>query len=252
MPTQLPRVTPNVMLSLELKSDQIPYHLPSSPALMLSSPAPSLSSSAPAMALIYREDEDGGSGSGYHHERGPRLGGDVFVDLIHPKAIKELKVIVDRMIRSGYEKECCQVYSNVLPDVLNECLSIQGVERLSIEEVQKIEWKILDEKMKKWIQAIKIVVKVLLFGEKRLCEQVFSESELIKEISFVETTKGCVMQLLNFGEAVAIGQRSSEKLFRILDMYDTVADVFPDFEFLFTYESGELVCNEVKVVLTGI
>ncbi|KAL7597309.1 hypothetical protein Lser_V15G31109 [Lactuca serriola] len=200
----------------------------------------------------YREDEDGGSRSGYHHERGPSLGGDVFVDLIHPEAIKELKAIVDRMIRSGYEKECCQVYNNVRRDVLNECLSILGVERLSIEEVQKIKWKILDEKMKKWIQAIKIMVKVLLFGEKRLCEQVFSESELIKEISFVETTKGCVMQLLNFGEAVAIGQRSSEKLFRILDMYDAVVDVFPDFEFLFTYESGELVCNEVKVVLTGI
>ncbi|KAJ0630398.1 putative exocyst complex component Exo70, cullin repeat-like-containing domain superfamily [Helianthus annuus] len=123
---------------------------------------------------------------------------------------------------------------------------------LSIEEVQKIEWKILDEKMKKWIQAVKVVVKVLLFGEKQLCEQVFSESELIKEISFVETAKGCVMQLLNFGEAVAIGQRSSEKLFRILDMYDVVADVLPDFEMLFTDESGESVCNEVKVVLSGL
>lgn len=200
----------------------------------------------------YREDDDGGSGSGYHHERGPSLGGDVYVDLIHTEAIKELKAIADRMIRSGYEKECCQVYSNVRRDVLDECLSILGVEKLSIEEVQRIEWKILDEKMKKWIQAVKIVAKVLLFGEKRLCEQVFSESELIKEISFVETTKGCVMQLLNFGEAVAIGQRSSEKLFRILDMYDVVADVLPDFESLFTDESGELVCNEVKVVLSGL
>lgn len=199
----------------------------------------------------FREEDNGGS-SGYHHERGPSLGGDVYVDLIHPEAIKELKSIADRMIRSGYEKECCQVYSNVRRDVLDECLSILGVERLSIEEVQRIDWKILDEKMKKWIQAVKIVVKVLLFGEKRLCEQVFSESELIKEISFVETTKGCVMQLLNFGEAVAIGQRSSEKLFRILDMYEVVADVLPDFETLFTDESGELVCNEVKGVLSGL
>ena len=33
MPTQLPRVTPNVMLSLEPKFDQIPYRLSSSPAL---------------------------------------------------------------------------------------------------------------------------------------------------------------------------------------------------------------------------
>ncbi|XP_071731761.1 exocyst complex component EXO70B1 [Rutidosis leptorrhynchoides] len=199
----------------------------------------------------YREDDDDG-GSGYYHDRGLSLGGDVYVDLVQADAIKELKSIADRMIRSGYEKECCQVYSNVRRDVLDECLSILGVERLSIEEVQRIEWKILDEKMKKWIQAVKIVVKVLLYGEKRLCEQVFSESELIKEISFVETTKGCVMQLLNFGEAVAIGQRSSEKLFRILDMYDVVADVLSDFEMLFTDEAGELVCNEVKVVLSGL
>ncbi|KAK1433915.1 hypothetical protein QVD17_10833 [Tagetes erecta] len=197
----------------------------------------------------YREDDDG-EGSGYWHERGPSFGGDVYVDLIRPDAIKDLKAIADRMIRSGYEKECCQVYINVRQDVLYECLSILGVERLSIEEVQRIEWKVLDEKMKKWIQAVKVVVKILLFAEKQLCEQVFSESELIKEISFVETTKGCVMQLLNFGEAVAIVQRSSEKLFRILDMYDVIADVLPDFEMLFVDESGELVCNEVKAVLS--
>ncbi|GJZ77405.1 exocyst complex component EXO70B1 [Tanacetum coccineum] len=199
----------------------------------------------------YREDFDG-SGSGFCHERGLSLGGDVCVDLVNGDAIKELKAIADRMIRAGYEKECCQVYSNVRRDVLDECLAILGVEKLSIEEVQRIEWKVLDEKMKKWIQAVKVVVKVLLYGEKRLCEQVFSESELIKEISFVETTKGCVMQLLNFGEAVAIGQRSSEKLFRILDMYDVVDDVMVDFEMLFGDESGELVCNEVKVVLSGL
>ncbi|KAL8217498.1 hypothetical protein R6Q57_020871 [Mikania cordata] len=198
----------------------------------------------------YREDDDGGSG--YHHERGPSLGGDVYVDLIYPEAINELKAIADRMIRSGYEKECCQVYCNIRRDVLDECLLILGIEKLSIEEVQKIEWKILDEKMKKWVQAVKIMVKVFLFGEKRLCEQVFSESELIKEISFVETAKGCVMQLLNFGEAVAIGHRSSEKLFRILDMYDAVTCVLPDFETLFADESGESVCNEVRVLLSGL
>ncbi|KAJ0709284.1 putative exocyst complex component Exo70, cullin repeat-like-containing domain superfamily [Helianthus annuus] len=198
----------------------------------------------------YREDDCGGSS--YCYDRGLSFGGDVCVDLVYADAIKELKAIADRMIRSGYEKECCQVYCNVRRDVLDECLLILGVEKVSIEEVQRIEWKVLDEKMKKWIQAVKVVVKALLFGEKQLCEQVFSESELIKEVSFVETTKGCVMQVLNFGEAVAIGQRSSEKLFRILDMYDVVADVLPDFETLFVDESGELVCNEVKAVLSGL
>ncbi|GMP34121.1 hypothetical protein CsSME_00007131 [Camellia sinensis var. sinensis] len=191
------------------------------------------------------EIEDFGSFGGdeqvsYCRVRGASLGDDVRVDLIHPDAVVELKEIADRMIRSGYEKECCQVYSNVRRDVLDECLSILGVEKLSIEDVQKIEWTSLDEKMRKWIQAVKIVVRALLNGEKQLCEQIFEGSELIKEVCFVETAKGCVMQFLNFGEAVAIGRRSSEKLFRILDMYDVLMVVFSDLQMLFRDEYDRL------------
>ncbi|XP_010248978.1 PREDICTED: exocyst complex component EXO70B1-like [Nelumbo nucifera] len=185
-------------------------------------------------------------------ERGGSLGDDLCVDLIHPDAIADLKEIADRMIRSGYEKECCQVYSSVRRDVLDECLLILGVEKLSIEEVQKIEWRSLDEKMKKWIQAVKIVVRVLLSGEKRLCDQLFGGSELIKEVCFSETTKGCVMQLLNFGEAIAIGRRSSEKLFRILDMYDALADVLLDLQSYFADESCNFVYSEAREILSRL
>ncbi|XP_010250741.1 PREDICTED: exocyst complex component EXO70B1 [Nelumbo nucifera] len=185
-------------------------------------------------------------------ERGGILGDDLSADLIHPDAIADLKEIADRMIRSGYEKECCQVYCSVRRDTLDECLSILGIEKLSIEEVQKIEWKSLDEKMKKWIQAVKIVVRVILIGERRLCDQVFGGSELIKEVCFSETAKGCVMQLLNFGEAIAIGLRSSEKLFRILDMYEALADVLPDLQSLFSDESCNFVYGEARGILAGL
>lgn len=183
------------------------------------------------------------------HERGGSLGDDLCVDLINSEAVMDLKEIADRMIRSGYEKECVQVYSSVRRDALDECLVILGVEKLSIEEVQKIEWKSLDEKMKKWIQAFKIGVRVLLTGEKRLCDQIFNGSETAKEICFNETAKGCVMQLLNFGEAVSIARRSSEKLFRILDMYDALADVLPDLQGMVT---DEFVCTEANGVLVGL
>ncbi|GJU07566.1 manganese-transporting ATPase [Tanacetum coccineum] len=73
----------------------------------------------------YREEFDR-SWSGFCNERGLSLGGDVCVDLIN-----------------------------------NECLVILGVEKLSIEEVQRIEWKVFDEKMKKWIQAVKVVVRYI-------------------------------------------------------------------------------------------
>lgn len=187
--------------------------------------------------------------AGRFHERGGSLGDDVYVDLIHPDAVLDLKEIADRMVQSGYEKECVQVYSNVRRDALDECLVILGVEKLSIEEVHRIEWKSLDEKMKKWIQAVKIAVRVLLTGERRLCDEIFNGSYEIKEICFNETAKGCVMQLLNFGDAVAIGKKSPEKLFRILDMYDALANVFPDLEAMI---SDEFVVGEARGALTGL
>lgn len=188
------------------------------------------------------------------HERGGSIAGDVSVDLIHPEVIADLREIADRMIRAGYEKECCQVYSSVRREALEESLANLGVERLSIEEVQRIEWNAMDEKMKKWVQAVKIFVRVLLTGEKRLCELVFdgAESELIREVCFVETAKTCVLQLLNFGEAVAIGKRSPEKLFRILDMCEALDDTLRYLKALFCDESGEFVCAEAKGVLDGL
>lgn len=197
-------------------------------------------------------DDDNSSSVGYSHDRGLSLADDLSVDLIHPDAVVDLKEIAERMIRSGYEKECCQVYSSVRRDVLDECLSILGIEKLSIEEVQRIEWRSLDEKMKKWIQAVKIVARVLLPGEKYLCDQIFQGSELIKEVCFTETVKGCVIQLLNFGEAVAIVKRSSEKLFRILDMYEALADALPRLQELFSDESGDFVCSEGNTILQAL
>ncbi|XP_061953766.1 exocyst complex component EXO70B1 [Populus nigra] len=183
------------------------------------------------------------------HERGASLGDDLCVDLINSEAVMELKEIADRMIRSGYEKECVQVYSSVRREALDECLASLGVEKLSIEEVQKIEWKSLDEKMKKWVQAVKIGVRLLLSGERRLCDVIFNGSDSAREVCFNEIAKGCLMQLLNFAEAVSIVRRSSEKLFRILDMYDALSNVFPDLEAM---AMDRFVYGEAKGVLDGL
>ncbi|XP_074568478.1 exocyst complex component EXO70B1-like [Curcuma longa] len=171
------------------------------------------------------------------------------LDLIHPEVVPDLTAIAELMIWANYDRELHQVYCTVRRDILEECLSILGIDRMSIEEVQRIEWKMLDDKMKKWIQALKIVVRVLLWGEKRLCDQILASSEVLKEECFTETVKGSVMQLLNFGDAITICQRSAEKLFRILDMYEVLADVLPDLQTLFVGDPEDLVCVEAEGVL---
>lgn len=198
------------------------------------------------------QDEGSARSRTVRRSRGQSLSGDFFVDLVRPEAVEDLSQISERMIRAKYEKECCQVYGSVRREVLDECLSVLGIERMSIEEVQRIEWRMLDDKMKKWIQATKLVVRVLLTAEKQLCDRIFGEAELIKEVCFTETAKGCVIQLLNFGEAISIGQRSPEKLFRILDMYDVLLDALHDLQALFPEDCRDFICSEAEGILKGL
>lgn len=186
------------------------------------------------------------------HERGGSVAGDASVDLIQSEVIADVRDIAARMIRAGYEKECCQVYSSVRREALEESLANLGVERLSIYEVQKMEWNAMDEKMKNWVQAVKIFVRVLLTCEKQLCNVVFDgdECEMIRKVCFVETAKPCVRQLLVFGEAVAIGERSPEKLFRILDMCEALDDTLRYLKGLFCDDLD--ACGEAEEVLKGL
>ncbi|KAJ6825730.1 exocyst complex component EXO70B1 [Iris pallida] len=171
------------------------------------------------------------------------------IDLVHPDAVDELREIADRMIAAEYHRELCQVYSSVRRETLDECLSVLGIDRMSIEEVQKIEWRNLDDKMRKWTQAVRIVVRVLLSGERRLCETIFALSEELVRECFIESSKGCVMHLLNFGDAIAIGRRSSEKLFRILDMYDALSEVMPELKDLF---QSDFIVSEAEDIMVRL
>ncbi|XP_075661396.1 exocyst complex component EXO70A1-like [Castanea sativa] len=132
---------------------------------------------------------------------------------------------------------------------LDERVVILEIKKLSVREVQKIKWNLLDKKMEKWIQAVKILVRLILSGEKSLSDQIFSGADETKEIRFNETVKGCVMQLLDFGKAVASGRRLPENLFRILEMYDVMAKALAQMEGLIT---DDVVISEAREVLTEL
>jgi exocyst complex protein 7 len=94
------------------------------------------------------------------------------VDLVHPEVVMDLSSIAQRMIAANHQLECCQVYVNSRKAVLEDSLYGLGVEKLSIEEVQKMPWDILEDTIRKWIQAMKVGALVLFASEKLLCEQV--------------------------------------------------------------------------------
>ncbi|PSR87727.1 Exocyst complex component EXO70B1 like [Actinidia chinensis var. chinensis] len=174
---------------------------------------------------------------------------EFIMDWVHPSIIPELKCIVNLMFDSSYDQECTHAFISVQKDALDDCLFILEVEKLSIEDVLKMEWSTLNSKMRRWIRAMKIFVRVYLASEKRLSDQIFGDRDSFSSTCFVEASRVSVLQLLNFAEAVAIGPRQPEKLLRILDMYEVLADLSPDIDALYTDEIGSHVRTECQDVL---
>lgn len=167
------------------------------------------------------------------------------IELVLPDAISDLKEIADRMFWAGYEKELCQVYISVRREILHEYLSVLGFQAVSIEQVQKTDWKDLDGKMKKWILALKIMATVLT-EEKTISEQIFAASEDLSEECFVLAAKSSVLQILNFGDAISISPRSADKIFRMLEMHEALQEAIAVLQSLF---SEDQICREADGIL---
>ncbi|KAL9230910.1 hypothetical protein vseg_006201 [Gypsophila vaccaria] len=173
---------------------------------------------------------------------------DFILDLVNPDIIPDLKHMANLMFSSGYERECCQAYVNARKDALNRCLVILEVELLSIEDVLKMEWGSLDSQIKRWVWAIKKFVSVYLASERRLSDDIFGDFSPVNSLCFIDASKSSVIQLLSFGDAVAVSSRQPEKLFRIIDMYEALVDVLPDINSMYSDEARDSVrceCLEV-------
>ncbi|KAJ1376137.1 Exocyst complex component Exo70 [Sesbania bispinosa] len=170
------------------------------------------------------------------------------LDLVHPHVIPHLRCIANLMFTCNYDQECSHAYTIARRDALDECLTILEMERLSIENVLRMEWGTLHSKIKRWIWAVKIFVRVYLASERWLSDQIFGEGEPVSLVCFVDASKASILQLLNFGEAMSIGPHQPEKLFKILDMYEVLASLMPDINALYSDEVGSSVrleCHEV-------
>lgn len=174
---------------------------------------------------------------------------EYIIELVHPDVVPDLRSIASLMFDSNYGHECSQAYVSVRKDALDDCLYILEVEKLSIEDVLKLDWHTLNSKIRRWIRAMKIFVRVYLASEKWLSDQIFGELESVSSACFTESSKSSTLQLLNFAEAIAIGPHQPEKLIRILDMYEVLSDLITDVDALFFGDNVSSVRMEFQDVL---
>jgi exocyst complex protein 7 len=166
------------------------------------------------------------------------------IDLVNPSVLEDLKSIAKAMFGSNYQHEFCHVFISSRRDALDEYFVILELEKLSIENMLKIEWQGLNRMIKKWIRAMKFIVQAYLVGEKRLCKQILGNFGSAYQLCFSEISRSSVLHLLNFGEAIAMGTHSPEKLFCLLDMYEALEHVAVDIDFLFIEETDSFIRRE--------
>ncbi|XP_030490832.2 exocyst complex component EXO70A1 [Cannabis sativa] len=175
------------------------------------------------------------------------------IDLIPSDAVIDLRSIAERMISAGYLRECIQVYGSVRKSTVDSSFRRLGIEKLSIGDIQRLEWDQLETKIRRWIRAAKVCIRIVFASEKKLCEEIFDGvGTAIDDACFMETVKGPAIQLFNFAEAISISRRSPEKLFKILDLHDALMDLIPDIDVVFESKSSESIRIQAAEILSRL
>ncbi|WJX58380.1 hypothetical protein P8452_43843 [Trifolium repens] len=100
-----------------------------------------------------------------------------------------------------------------------------------------------DYVIERWIKTSKVALKILFPSERQLYDRVFSESNS-SNLYFSRTCSGAMIQLLNFSVAFANRSPSAWRLFKILNLFETLCDLIHDFESLFL---DRLVSEAIQV-----
>ncbi|EPS69172.1 hypothetical protein M569_05594, partial [Genlisea aurea] len=168
--------------------------------------------------------------------------------LIPPRILPLLHDLAQQMVEASNQQQLQRIYRDIRSPVLDESLRRLGVERLSKDDVQKMQWEVLEAKIGNWIHFMRIAVKLLFAGERKVCDQIFEGFETLGDQCFGDVISGSVSVLLSFGDAIAKSKRSPEKLFVLLDMYEIMRELHSEIEGLFRGKA----CSEIRESALGL
>ncbi|KAF5179494.1 Exocyst complex component exo70a1 [Thalictrum thalictroides] len=162
--------------------------------------------------------------------------------LIPPRVLPLLHDLAQQMVQAGHQQQLFKIYRETRATVLEQSLRKLGVEKLSKDDVQKMQWEVLEAKIGNWIHFMRIAVKLLFAGEWKICDNIFEGNDSLKDQCFAEVTVNSVAMLLSFGDAIAKSKRSPEKLFVLLDMYEIMCELQSEIQTIF----GGKACTEMR------
>ncbi|CAM6082275.1 unnamed protein product [Calypogeia fissa] len=169
--------------------------------------------------------------------------------LLPPPIVLELQTIVERLQVHNWTDNILECFAEVRLTIIRQSLRSLKPEYLQFstsEKVDKLDWSDLEGMIQLWTQHIEVACTILFKSERRLCARVFEKLEKERWIRcWGKIASGGFGPFLSFGEGVVDSQTAPEKLFKLLDMYDTMENLLPHvFEI---FEGPDAGCGEVKV-----
>ncbi|KAL5777588.1 hypothetical protein ACOSP7_010514 [Xanthoceras sorbifolium] len=116
------------------------------------------------------------------------------------------------------------------------------------DEIDEMEWESLETAVTLWIQHLEVAVKTVIVSEKKLCVQVLGGilDGVIWPECFVKTADKIMAVFFRFGEGVARSSKEPQKLFKLLDMFDSLEKLKLQFSEIFEGEAGADVCTRFR------
>ncbi|KAL2529522.1 exocyst subunit exo70 family protein G1 [Forsythia ovata] len=116
------------------------------------------------------------------------------------------------------------------------------------EEIDEMEWESLETAIALWIQHFELAVKVVFVSEKNLCKQVLGNimNGIVWPECFVKIADKIMAVFFRFGEGVARSNKEPQKLFKLLDMFDSLEKLKPEFTEIFEGEAGADICSRFR------
>ncbi|KAF7818548.1 ankyrin repeat-containing protein ITN1-like [Senna tora] len=169
------------------------------------------------------------------------------LELASSLAMKDLRSIADCMISCGYSKECVHVYRVIRKSIIDEGIYRLNLEKLSASHVNRMDWKVVELKIKIWLEAVKVAVRTLFNGERILCDNVFATSDLIRECCFADISRHGANLVFALPELVVSRTKKSppDKIFRLLDMFTVLSELWPEIQSIFSFNSTSEISSQV-------
>ena len=116
------------------------------------------------------------------------------------------------------------------------------------DEIDKMDWEVLESAITLWIEHFQLAVKIVFVAEKQLCKRVLSGvmDGAIWPECFVKIADKIMAVFFFFGEGVARSSKEPQKLFKLLDMYDSMDRIRTEFALVFDGESGIDICARFR------